>query len=125
MSDERKRAEDLLTPVWGQFSTTAVEKSLVDAMLAFADAEVARERATQENTIVTLNRECDQLNDKVCAQIKIIEDVAMMGRRLSYALKRAGTNDALVHQCVELFKKYDLGGSIVRADSILAARDGQ
>ena len=97
----------------------------VDAMLAFAAEEVAKERALQENTIATLNRECDDLNNKVVAQIKVIDDVAMMGRRLGYALKRAGTNDALVRQCVELFKKYDLGGSIVRAEAIERAAIAQ
>ena len=115
MSDERrKRAEEVYT------AHEAKEECgwVIDAMLAFAEAEVARERATQENTIVTLNRECDDLNNKVVAQIAVINDIAMMGRRLGYALKRAGTNDALVHQCVELFKKYDLGGSIIRAEAI-------
>ena len=115
MSDERrKRAEEFLASIHG----LPDRKYIIDVMLAFADEAVAKERALQENTIATLNSECNDLNNKVVQQIAIINDIAMMGRRLGYALKRAGTNDALVRQCVELFKKYDLGGSVIRAEAI-------
>lgn len=42
------------------------------------------------------------------------EDLAAMIRRLSYALKRAGGNDKLVMQSVELLKRHNLGGEVMR-----------
>jgi hypothetical protein len=46
-------------------------------------------------------------------------DLAMMVRRLSYALKRAGTDDKLVMQSVALLKLHELGGSIIRTDAAI------
>ena len=46
----------------------------------------------------------------------LVADLASMIRRMSYALKRSGINDKLVRQSVELLKKHDLGGSILRAE---------
>ena len=76
--------------------------------------EEMRERLLKlEGSVNTLESECNQLNDKVCKQIEQIDNLASMCRRLSYSVKRSG-NDKLAHQCVELLKKYDLGGSAVR-----------
>jgi len=58
--------------------------------------------------------ECDELNDRNIQQRALIEDLAAMCRRMSYALARQGTNDTTVKQCVALLKKHDLGGSVVR-----------
>ncbi len=56
-------------------------------------------------------------NDSVHQPIAMgtkLDNVASMCRRLGYALKRSGENDKLVHQCVELLKRYGLGGSVIR-----------
>ena len=45
----------------------------------------------------------------------VLRDIASMGRRMSYALKRAGGHDKLVAQCVDLFKRHGLGGNVLRA----------
>ncbi len=75
--------------------------------------ECAAEIKKLEGSVTTLESECNQLNDKVCEQIEIIDNLASMCRRLSYSVKRSG-NDQLAHQCVLLLKKYDLGGSVIR-----------
>lgn len=61
------------------------------------------------------------MNHDICdiqiAQLQArLSDVASMARRLSYALKRTGTNDKLVQQCVDLLKRYNLGGNILRTE---------
>lgn len=66
-----------------------------------------------EGSVNTLESECNQLNDMTIKQRLLIDDLASMCRRLSYSVKRSG-NDKLAHQCVELLKKYDLGGSVLR-----------
>ena len=66
-----------------------------------------------EGSIATLESECNQLNDMTIKQRDQIENLASMCRRLSYSVKRSG-NDKLAHECVELLKKYDLGGSVLR-----------
>ena len=48
----------------------------------------------------------------------LIDDLASMIRRLGYALKRSGTNDKLVHQAVEMLKRFNLGGSILREQDV-------
>lgn len=67
-------------------------------------------------SVATLESECNQLNDITINQRLLIEDLASMCRRLGYSVKRSG-NDKLAHQCVELLKKYDLGGSVLRTNS--------
>lgn len=84
-----------------------------------AEAEIAALELAA-GSVESLNRECTQLNDKICEQIAIIDNLSMMCRRLSYNVKRNG-NDKLAHHCVELLKKYDLGGSIIRMAAIAAA----
>lgn len=71
--------------------------------------------------VQSLNRECNELNDRCIAQGKLIEDLATMCRRLSYAAKRDG-RDALALQCVQLLKKHNLGGSVIRT---AAAQEGK
>jgi predicted RNase H-like nuclease (RuvC/YqgF family) len=66
-----------------------------------------------EGSVNTLESECNQLNDMTIKQREQIDNLASMCRRLSYSVKRSG-NDKLAHQCVELLKKYDLGGSVLR-----------
>lgn len=66
-----------------------------------------------EGSVSTLESECNQLNDMTIKRWALIEDLASMCRRLSYSVKRSG-NDKLAHQCVELLKKHDLGGSVLR-----------
>ena len=66
-----------------------------------------------EGSIVALESECNQLNDLSIKHREIIDNLASMCRRLSYSVKRSG-NDKLAHECVELLKKYDLGGSVLR-----------
>lgn len=122
-ADIRKRAEEIVS-TWVSPQASTFNRD-VDLVLAFADERVKAERELQESTVVSLNRECDDLNNKVVEQIAVINDIAMMGRRLSYALKRSGTNDALVTQCVQLFKKHDLGGNIVRAEAIERGTEGK
>lgn len=46
----------------------------------------------------------------------IINDLAMMCRRLSYAAKQAG-KETLSRQCDELLKKHGLSGSVLRTDA--------
>lgn len=58
--------------------------------------------------------ELNQLNDQTIEQRKVIDNLAMMCRRLSYQVRRDGNNDKLAHQCVTLLKIYDLGGSVIR-----------
>ena len=70
-----------------------------------------------EESVSTLESECNQLNDMTIKQRAQIEDLASMCRRLSYSVKRSG-NDKLAHQCVELLKKHDLGGSIIRTHDV-------
>lgn len=66
-----------------------------------------------ESSIATLEHECNEFNDRDIAQRKLIENLAAMCRRLSYAVKRDG-RDELANQCVKLLKKYGLGGQILR-----------
>lgn len=47
----------------------------------------------------------------------LIADLASLVRRMSYALKRAGTSDALVMQSVEFLKRNNLGGNVLREQS--------
>ena len=78
----------------------------------------AYERAAQlEGSIKTLESECNQLNDMVIQNYAVIDNLASMCRRLSYSVKRSG-NDRLAHECVELLKKHDLGGSVIRTDAL-------
>ena len=79
-------------------------------LLAMEHEDSARRK---QGSIDTLESECNQLNDMVIKQHALIEDLASMCRRLSYSVKRSG-NDKLAHQCVELLKKHDLGGSVIR-----------
>jgi len=72
-------------------------------------------------SIATLESECEQLNDKVIKQHAMIEALASMCRRFLYAVKRDG-RDHLAHQCVELLKKHDLGGSVLRTDAYLKGK---
>ena len=52
------------------------------------------------------------------AELKAIEkrlaEVGSLARRLTYALKRSHTNEKLCEQSVDLLKRFDLGGHIVR-----------
>ena len=66
-----------------------------------------------EGSVNTLESECNQLNDMTIFQRALLEELASMCRRLSYSVKRSG-NDKLAHQCVELLKRHDFGGSILR-----------
>ena len=72
-----------------------------------------KQLAAAQGSIATLESECNQLNDMTIKQRALIDDLASMCRRLSYSAKRSG-NDKLAHQCVELLKKHDLGGSVLR-----------
>ena len=77
--------------------------------------EEMRDRISKlESSVNTLESECNQLNDLSIKQREQIDNLSSMCRRLSYSVKRSG-NDQLAHQCVELLKKYDLGGSVIRA----------
>ena len=76
-----------------------------------------------EGSVSTLENECNQLNDTTIKQRALIEDLASMCRRLGYSVKRSG-NDKLAHQCVELLKKHDLGGSVIRAHAQLNSDAG-
>ena len=79
--------------------------------------EEMRERLLKlEGSVNTLESECNQLNDMTIKQRALIDALASMCRRLSYSVKRSG-NDKLAHQCVELLKKHDLGGSVLRTDA--------
>ena len=79
-------------------------------LLAMSHEDAARR---SQGSIATLESECNQLNDMTIKQRALIDDLASMCRRLSYSVKRSG-NDKLAHQCVELLKKHDLGGSVLR-----------
>ena len=79
-------------------------------LLAMEREDTARRK---QGSIDTLERECNQLNDMTISQRLLIEELASMCRRLGYSVKRSG-NDKLAHQCVELLKKHDLGGSVIR-----------
>lgn len=79
-----------------------------------APPDTARVPVEPTEEVISLNRECDRLNDRCIAQQKLIDDLAAMCRRLSYVVKREG-RDALAAQCVQLLKKHGLGGSVVRA----------
>lgn len=75
--------------------------------------ECAAEIHTLQKNVAALESECNQLNDLSIKQREQIDNLASMCRRLSYSVKRSG-NDKLAHQCVELLKKYDLGGAVLR-----------
>lgn len=84
-------------------------------LLAMAHEDDARRK---QGSIDTLESELNQLNDMTIKQRALIENLAIMCRRLGYSVKRSG-NDKLAHQCVELLKKHDLGGSVIRAHAQL------
>ena len=79
--------------------------------------ECAEQIRKLEDSVKTLESECNQLNNMSIKQRALIEDLASMCRRLSYSVKRSG-NDKLAHQCVELLKKHDLGGSVIRTSDV-------
>lgn len=89
-------------------------------LLAMEHEDSARRK---QGSIDTLESECNQLNDMTIKQRALIEDLASMCRRLSYSVNRSG-NDKLAHQCVELLKKHDLGGSIMRTHAQLNSDAG-
>lgn len=94
------------------------EKEFMRAQAAETREREAYERAAQlEGSIKTLESECNQLNDMVIQNYAVIDNLASMCRRLSYSVKRSG-NDRLAHECVELLKKHDLGGSVIRTDAL-------
>ena len=105
-------AQDLINRVLVKHSKAVLEE--------MHDQIVARnDRISKlEGSVNTLESECNQLNDMTIKQRALIDDLASMCRRLSYSVKRAG-NDTLAHQCVELLKKHDLGGSVLRTDAKL------
>ena len=57
------------------------------------------------------------MNRTIAMSDSLIADLASLVRRMSYALKRAGTNDALVMQSVEFLKRNNLGGNVLREQS--------
>ena len=56
-------------------------------------------------------------NRTIAMSDALIADLASLVRRMSYALKRAGTNDSLVMQSVEFLKRNNLGGNVLREQS--------
>lgn len=73
--------------------------------------------------VKSLERECDALTDRTIEQRRLIEDLASMCRRMSYALNRAGGSDTTVRQCIDLLKRHDLGGSIIRTEQVAKPTD--
>jgi len=51
--------------------------------------------------------------DSITKQQQLIIDLSALVRRMSYQIKRDGTNDAMVKQSVEFLKKHNLGGSVL------------
>ena len=119
MSTERTRLLDRLGADGGQYLLTiAMTKEERDA------AEQPEYTAKAFNRFLTTGEyraifsglhflENDSVHQPIAIGTKL-DNVASMCRRLGYALKRSGENDKLVHQCVELLKRYGLGGSVIR-----------
>ena len=90
MTDLRKRATELaIQNGW----TPAPHHHLVDLMLAFAAEQVA---------------------EQVAADRALVSNLAMLVRRLAYAVKRHGGHEIMVSQAVKFLKDNNLNGNILR-----------
>lgn len=94
----------------------------LSAMLSAAPKPDKPAEGVQEG-VKSLERECDALTDRTIEQRRLIEDLASMCRRMSYALNRAGGSDTTVRQCIDLLKRHDLGGSIIRTEQVAKPTD--
>lgn len=56
----------------------------------------------------------ERVIDAITKQQQLILDLAALVRRMSYQIKRDGSNDNLVQQSIEFLKKNNLDGEILR-----------
>jgi len=126
--DECERAENPMgmSVHDGKTRAAAADIRYVLAWVDHLEGEHAALRAELEavrGERPAFERELSDLTDKTCAQTRLIQDLAMMCRRMSYALNRNRVEDTLVRQCIDLLKKHDLGGQVIRTHA--AREEGQ